>query len=159
MNRKNRTLIWLILSIKRWFIFLSIITFPFLTACNKTDDFEDLELLTQKAWHLTSRTQGGIDIANDCDLDDILIFEDATNFYYNYGVLSCPDNDIVKVGDTWKIIDDFTVLRMKYTYSGNGIGIIIEYWKITELSGTRLIIEDAFAEDNDQIPEIRTYQN
>ena len=159
MNRENRNFIYLIPIMKRWFVFLLILTFPLLNACNKTDDFEGLELLTEKAWHLTSRTQGGLDIANDCDLDDLLTFEDVTNFDYNYGVLSCPDNDIAKEGDTWKIIDDFTVLRMKYTFSGNGNGTLIEYWKITELSDTLLIVEDALAEDNDQIPEIRTYNN
>lgn len=137
--------------------FLSIITFAFLTGCNKTEDFEDLELLTKKNWHLTSRTQGGIDITNDCDLDDILFFEDATKFKYDYGVLSCNDYDVNKVADTWKIVDDFTVLRMKYKLSVEVTGSMSEYWNIIELSETSLILENASAEDNDKIPEIRTY--
>ena len=157
MKREKRNLNCLFPIIKHWFVFLSIITFTFLTGCDKTDDFEDLELLTKANWHLTSRTQGGIDITNDCDLDDLLFFEDATKFTYDYGVLSCSDNDLTKVGDTWKIIDDFTVLRMKFKISGDVTGSLIEYWKIIELSETSLIIEDALAENNDQIPEIRTY--
>ena len=159
MKRNKRTLTCFIPTIKQWFVFVSLITFTFLTGCNKTDDFEDLELLTKKNWHLTSITQGGIDITNDCDLDDILFFEDATKFKYDYGVLNCTDYEVNKVGDTWKIIDDFTVLRMKYKLSVEVTGSLIEYWKIIELSETSLILEDALAEDNDQIPEIRTYLN
>ncbi|NEN24385.1 hypothetical protein G3O08_12810 [Cryomorpha ignava] len=159
MNREKRTLIRNKPFLENWFVFLSLITLPLLTGCNKTDDFEDLELLTKKNWHLTSRTQGGVDITNDCDLDDILLFEDATKFNYEDGVLNCFENDLNKVGDTWKIIDDLTVLRMKYKFSGEGRGSVVEYWKIIELSETSLIIEDALAEDNDQIPEIRTYLN
>lgn len=159
MNREKRTLIRNKPFLENWFVFLSLITLPLLTGCNKTDDFEDLELLTKKNWHLTSRTQGGVDITNDCDLDDILLFEDATKFNYEDGVLNCFENDLNKVGDTWKIIDDFTVLRMKYKFSGEGRGSVVEYWKIIALSETSLIIEDALAEDNDQIPEIRTYLN
>ena len=157
MKREKRNLNCLLRITKHWFVFLSVITFTFLTGCDKTEDFEDLKLLTNKNWHLTSRTQGGIDITNDCDLDDILFFEDATNFKYDYGVLSCNDYDVNKVADTWKIIDDFTVLRMKYKLSVEVTGSMIEYWKIIELSETSLIIEDAMAENNDQIPEIRTY--
>ena len=159
MNTKINTLIGSLPVIKHWFVFLSILTFPFLSACNKTDDFEDLELLTDKNWHLTSRTQGGIAITSDCDLDDILVFKDATKFNYDWGALSCFDSDLKKTADTWKMIDDFTVLRMKYKFSGDGRGSIVEYWKIIELNETSLIVEDAQSGDNDQIPEIRTYNN
>jgi hypothetical protein len=127
------------------------------TGCNKAKKFEDLHLLTEKNWQLTSRTQGGADITKECDLDDELLFEDATMFNYDFGNLSCPDNDLTKEAKTWKIMDDYTVLRMKYKFSGQGIASLVEYWKITELSDTLLILEDASAEENDQIPEIRTY--
>lgn len=159
MNREKRTLIRNKPFLEKWFVFLALITLPLLTGCNKTDDFEDLELLTKKNWHLTSKTQAGVDITNDCDLDDVLLFEDATKFNYEDGVLNCFEDDLNKVGDTWKIIEDFTVLRMKYKFSGEGRGSLVEYWKIIELSETSLIIEDALAADNDQIPEIRTYLN
>ena len=157
MEREKRISICLLPNIKYWFVVLSVLTFTFLTGCNKTDDFEDLELLTKKNWHLTTITQGGIDITKDCDLDDILFFKDASKFNYDYGDLSCNDYDVNKVADTWKIIDDFTVLRMKYKLSVEVTGSMIEYWNIIELSETSLILEDALAEDNDQIPEIRTY--
>ena len=159
MKREKRILMCLLPTVKHWFVFLSVITFTFLTGCDKTEDFEDLELLTKKNWHLTSRTQGVVNITNDCDLDDILFFEDATKFKYDYGVLNCNDYELNKAADTWKIINDFTVLRMKYKLSVEVTGSLIEYWKIIELSATSLIIEDALAEDNDQVPEIRTYQN
>ncbi len=159
MKREKKALSCILPVGKHWLVFLSVITVTFIAGCDKTEDFEDLELLTKKSWQLTSRTQGGTDITNDCDLDDLLLFEDATKFNYEYGVLSCSDNDLTKVGDTWKIIDDFTVLRMKYKISGDVTGSIIEYWKIIELTETSLIIEDALAENNDQVPEIRTYRN
>lgn len=159
MNREKRTVICLISAIKHGIVYLSAIILTFLSGCNKTDEFEDLNLLTEKNWQLTSIVQGGIDITDDCDLDDLLIFEDATQFNYDYGILYCIDNDIAKAGDTYKIIEDFTVLRMKYKINGEVTATLIEYWKITELSETSLIIEDASAEGNDQIPEIRIYQN
>lgn len=143
---------------KRTILFLAV-AFIFFAGCSKTADFEDLDLLTQKNWHFTSRVQGGTDLTDDCDLDDVLVFTDATDFDYNFGDLICGDSSFVKDADTWKIIDDFTVLRMKYRFNGNGAGTIIEYWKILELNDTLLMVEDALAEGNDQVPEIRTYQH
>jgi hypothetical protein len=143
---------------KRTILFLAV-AFVFFPGCNKTADFEDLDLLTQKDWHLTSRVQGGIALTDDCDLDDVLVFTDATDFDYNFGDLICGDSSFVKDADTWKIIDDFTVLRMKYRFEGSGKGTIIEYWKILELNDTLLMVEDALAEGNGQVPEIRTYQH
>ncbi|MCR9099957.1 MAG: hypothetical protein NXI25_08405 [bacterium] len=140
-------------------IFFPAAAFVFLLGCNKTADFEDLDLLTQKDWHLTSRVQGGTALTDDCDLDDVLVFTNATGFDYNFGDLICGDSSFVKDADTWKIIDDFTVLRMKYRFKGSGKGTIIEYWKILELNDTLLLVEDALAEGNDQVPEIRTYQH
>lgn len=143
---------------KRTILFLAV-AFVFFPGCNKTADFEDLDLLTQKDWHLTSRVQGGIALTDDCDLDDVLVFTNATDFDYDFGDLICGDSSLVKDADTWKIIDDFTVLRMKYRFEGSGKGTIIEYWKILELNDTLLLVEDALAEGNDQVPEIRTYQH
>lgn len=159
MTKEKRTLTSLIQTLKNYFALFSILTLIFLTGCNKTEDFEDLDLLTNKNWQIISRIQDGIDITNDCDMDDILIFEDAKNFNYNIGLLNCPENEVTKVANSWKIVDDFTVLRLKYKFSGSGSGSMVEYWEIVELNETTLIIGDASAEDNDQIPEIRTYQN
>lgn len=145
--------------IKNRFVFLSIITFLFLTGCNKTDDYEDLELLLNKNWQLISIFQGGIDITNECDLDDVLLFKDATKFTFNYGTLSCFEDDLIITGDTWKIIDDFTVLRMKYKFSGDGRGSMVRYYKIIELNEYSLVVADELYDDNDQIPEIRTFHN
>ena len=143
---------------KRTILFLAV-AFVFFPGCNKTADFEDLDLLTQKDWHLTSRVQGGIALTDDCDLDDVLVFTDATDFDYNFGDLICGDSSFVKDADTWKIIDDFTVLRMKYRFEGSGNGTIIEFWKILVVNDTLLMGEDALAEGNGQVPEIRTYQH
>lgn len=144
---------------KRIFILWLLVTVFSLNGCNETADFEYLDLLTQKTWELTERMQDGIDITEDCDLDDVLIFENAADFDYDAGTLTCFDFDQSKSADTWKIIDDFTVLRMKFRFSNDGKGTLIEYWKITELSENLLVMEDALAEDNGQVPEIRTYQS
>ncbi|MBK9450292.1 MAG: hypothetical protein IPN95_12940 [Bacteroidetes bacterium] len=48
-----------------------------LVACNKTKDFENLELLTGKDWHLQSRQVNGVEISDSCDWDDVLRFTDV----------------------------------------------------------------------------------
>lgn len=159
MNKTKITLTCIKKTIKFSLFFFSITTFICFGGCNKTADFEDLDILTEKSWQLISRTQDGTNIAEVCDLDDTLIFLDAKDFEYDTGALDCDENELFIVADSWKIEDDFTVLRLKYNFSGNGFGSLVEYWKIVELSETTLIIEDASAEDNNQIPEIRTYQN
>ncbi len=132
------------------------------TGCNKTDDFEDLDLLIQKEWKLTSITKENVEISEPCDLDDILRFDDASTFSYDFGLMQCSEEAALqRTATRWKIIDHFTTLRLKFDLSGSNIGSgeAIEYWKIITLTETMLVVEDALAEDNSQIPEIRTYVN
>lgn len=140
------------------FLYSALSIVLIIAGCNKTKNFKDLNLLVQKEWQLTSVTSNGIDVSNDCDLDDVLKFEDDSKFDYNFGVLECDNDNLEKTAKSWKIIDDYTVLRMKYKIRGNSNGSAIDYWKIIELSDSLLIVEDDLAEENNQIPEVRTYQ-
>lgn len=141
-------------------IFTCVFVLPFLGSCNKTEDFEDLNLLIEKEWHLVSRTQNNLNITESCDLDDVLYFENATAFIHNFGAQNCFDYEANKTGNKWKLTEDFTVLRMKYSVNeNNSKNTLVEYWKIIALSDSLLILEDAIAADNDQVPEIRTFKN
>ncbi len=160
MSRDNNISVCQLSRVKYSFIYFCLIVIPFIVGCNKTEDFEDLDLLIKKEWHLISREQNNINITEICDLDDVLLFENESNFNHDYSTLNCFDYEEDKKGNKWKMIDDFTVLRMKYWLNDeNPKDVLIEYWKIIELSDTLLIVEDALAGDNDQIPEIRTYKN
>jgi hypothetical protein len=130
-----------------------------LVSCNKTEDFDDLDLLTGKDWRLTSRMMDGVEISDSCDLDDVLRFSDAESFSHNWGAVACNPITEDRSADSWKLQDDFSVIRMKYKFSGDeGVGSMMEYWEIIELSDTALVLKDATAEDNDQVPEFRTYE-
>ncbi|GJM31840.1 MAG: hypothetical protein DHS20C18_08410 [Saprospiraceae bacterium] len=139
----------------------STLIFCLFVGCNKTADFKDLDVLTGKEWQLKSIQQDGIEISESCDLDDVLFFENASTFNYDFGTSVCDeDQGLEKTADTFKIIDDFTTLRMKYKFTGDqGHGELIEYWEIVELNDSTLILKDALALDNNQIPEIRTLKN
>jgi hypothetical protein len=75
--------------------------------------------------------------------------------------LNCSIQDgFEKNSNKWKLINDFTEIRMKFKIKGEGTqGTIIEYWQILELNDTLLILKDATAENNSLIPEIRTFNN
>lgn len=144
----------LLLYILKRMIFFLVVVFVFFLGCNKIVDFEDLEFLIQKNWYFILRVQGGIDLIDDCDLDDVLVFMNVIDFDYDFGDLICGDSSFVKDVDIWKIIDDFIVLRMKYRFEGSGKGIIIEYWKIFEFNDILFLVEDVLVEGNDQVFEI-----
>ena len=160
MNKKEKASLNLWPCLSYFITFTCIFALPFLSACNKTENFEDLNLLIEKEWHLVSRTQNSINITENCDLDDVLYFENATAFSHNFGTQNCFDYESNKSGKKWKLTEDFTVLRMKYSVNeNNSKNTLVEYWKIIGLSDSLLILEDAIAADNDQLPEIRTFKN
>ena len=65
-----------------------------------------------------------------------------------------------KTGLKWKIVDNHTILRLKFWINQSyPRSILIEYWKIIEINDSLLILQDALAEDNGQNPEIRIYKN
>lgn len=143
----------------------SLVHLFFLTAffticsCNKTEDYENLNLLIEKNWNLESRKMNGVEVSDSCDLDDILKFDKDFDFSYNVGSSICNQEVLEKNPLSWKLTDNYTIIRMKYKFSGDGSrGSMIEYWEIIELSDTALIVQDATAEGNNLIPEIRTYK-
>jgi hypothetical protein len=131
-----------------------------LVACNKTKDFQNLELLVGKDWNLESRKINGVEVSDSCDWDDVLRFTSASKFTFDWGAIACDDDGLVESADTWKLIDNFSEIRMKFKFEGDGwkFGTYIEYWEIIELSDTMLVIKDANAESNDMEPEFRTYR-
>lgn len=142
---------------KNYFFYL--IGLAFLISCNKTEDFEKLDLLLGKDWNLESRKSDGIEVIDSCDLDDVLYFESSSEFSYNWGTSSCAQEvlEVKPVG--WKLEEDFSVIRLKYKFTGNNSrGTMVEYWEIVELSDTALILKDAAAENSNLVPEVRTYK-
>lgn len=133
-----------------------------LVSCNKTKDFENLDLLIGKDWNLQSRMVNGVEISDTCDLDDVLRFTDVSRFTDDVGTNICASDSFVKTPDGWKLIDDFSTIRVKYTFKSqeglNARGNMVLYWEIIELSDTALIIKDGLAEGNDQVPEFRAYR-
>lgn len=142
----------------KYYCFIVIILLSI--SCNKTDSYENLNLLIENEWNLFSREKNNINIIENCDLDDRLLFENSSIFTYDFGVLNCFENENKKTGLKWKIVDNHTTLRLKYWINQcYPRSVLIEYWKIIEINDSLLILEDALAEDNGQNPEIRIYKN
>ena len=140
------------------------ITFLFATvaliatsSCNKNDKYTNYDLLVEKEWKLTSIERNGAEIGEQCDFDDVLSFENEKDFTYDHG--ACDENELEETGDSWKLTDDFTILRMKFKIrNGTSFGSTLQYWDIESIIDTMLVISDANAEDNNMAPETRTFK-
>ena len=127
-----------------------------LFSCNKTMDFEDIDLLIGKDWRLTNIEKEGNVISEPCDLDDVLTFNDHAEFTYQRGELECYANEEDKESVKWKLIDDFKVIRMKFKIDeGTSQARLVENWEILELNDTLLVLREST--ESEQIPEIRSF--
>lgn len=143
--------------IKRDSCILLIIALGFLS-CNKTKDYPKLNLLINKEWNLIKVEKSGENITSSCNYDDVLIFANDKDFQYNFGLENCDESETSKESVKFKMIDDYTVIRMKYKLNENSSRAgLIEYWEVIELNDSLLIVQDALAEDNDQTPEVYTF--
>ena len=128
-----------------------------LFSCNKTMDFEDIDLLIGKDWRLTNIEKEGNVISEPCDLDDVLTFNDHAEFTYQRGELECYANEEDKESVKWKLIDDFKVIRMKFKIDeGTSQARLVENWEILELNDTLLVLR--VSTESEQIPEIRSFE-
>lgn len=132
------------------------------SGCTKTLELEELELLTEKNWRLVQVTFDGDDGTEDCHLDDVLSFQDATRFSYDWGELSCfgPDRFHLEA-DTWKVFDNRPTLRFRYKVreGSAGRGSLFEYWEIVELSETVLVLMDDASDNKNRPTEVRRYEH
>lgn len=144
---------------KKSHLILLISTVVLSANCNKTSDFKDLDLLVGFEWNLISRTMDGVDITEDCDKDNVLVFINSSKFNDDQGSLLCNDPGEYHISsDSWKFIDNYKTIRLKYKFTTNkSSGNFYDYWDLLELTESTLRIKDGTAEDNNQIPEIRAY--
>ena len=77
----------------KYYCFIVIILLSI--SCNKTESYENLNLLVENEWNLFLREKNNINIIGNCDLDDKLFFENSATFNYDFGVLI----------EYWKIIE------------------------------------------------------
>ena len=73
--------------------YCSIVIILLSISCNKTDSYENLNVLIENEWNLFSREKNNISIIENCDLDDKLLFENSATFNYDFGVLNCFENE------------------------------------------------------------------
>ncbi len=142
--------------------FLFFIAIPCLFACNNTEDFEQLDTLLGKEWRLVALTRNGIDVTEACDLDDVLRFETISDFQYDIGALECLEEENIETETKkWSMRDDHSVIRLVFKFKMDGRaarGDFVEYWEIVHLTENILIMQDALAEGNNQIPVVREYE-
>jgi hypothetical protein len=131
------------------------------SGCAKTLELEELELLTGKDWRLVQVTFDGDDGTEDCHLDDVLSFQDATRFSYDWGELSCFEpSDIRLEADSWKVFDRRPTIQLKYKLrSRTGFGSTMEYWEIVELTESVLVLKDDASDNKNRPTEVRRYEN
>jgi|GEM_PF-2208033 len=133
------------------------------SGCSKTTDYTNYDLLVGKDWQLTSIDSAGLRLGDNCDFDDVLRFRDASSFTYDNG--PCDRTVGTKEARSWKMTDDFTVLRLKYHFEfgdrrGSRVsGAFIEQWEVISITDTSLVLSDAMAEENDQMPRILGFRN
>ena len=130
-----------------------------MASCNKTDEFEDLDLLLNRDWRLHTRMLDGVDITDSCDIDDVMRITSTDEFTHSLGALRCEGAFGNQRPTGWKFIENNTVMRMRYSFRENrSAGTMILYWEIVSLSDTALVLKDATAENNDLVPEFRYYR-
>jgi len=134
-----------------------LLAFVLLSGCNKTNKFEDLDLLINKEWKLISISTSDMDITRDCDTDDILFLEESPDFDYDRGDEICDDELDEKEAKKWKLIKDFSQIRLTYKFKGEGSrGSLVEYWEILDLKENLLLIQEV-ADGNDLNLRVRSY--
>ncbi len=135
---------------------LLAVTVMIFQSCIKTNDFPDLDLLIEKEWTLTSVEENEEDITQECDLDDVLIFQESPDFTHKFGE-ECA-NQLDKEPKRWSLRDDYTLLRMSYKFSGNGSGSVQEYYRIMDLQDSILVLREDYEDDNPVPNKILTYR-
>ncbi len=129
------------------------------TSCKKNEDFPGFDLLVDKEWKLTGVIEDGRDVTEPCDVDDVLIFENDKDFSYEFGEICDDAGTIVGTAKTWDMRENYRVVRLKFGFRGEGtVGNGWEYWEITELTETQLILTEDTAEKNNLPVVIRRYE-
>lgn len=138
------------------YLLLALLTMVFF-ACTPAEDQPNFALLTDGEWQLQAATVDTTSVLSDCRQNDAVNFAPDGDLDYVSNYADCTDAEIT--GVKWNFRDGGEVVRIKYQVQDDNFlnTTVFEYWRIVELSADRLVLEDDIAEDNDQIPEIRTY--
>lgn len=128
-----------------------------ITACTTSEDQPSFELLTTGTWQLQSATKGPISLLSNCRTDDAVTFNPGGDLDYISHDADCTDAETT--GVKWNFRNNGNIIRTKFRLESNTFsnGVLFEYWRIIELTADRLVLEDGYAEENNQIPEIRVY--
>ena len=128
-------------------------------SCNKNKEFDNYNLLVDHEWQLQSVTNDGVDITKDCELDNVLIFENKTKFDNKLGTDICDSNDKYLTPDCWILQDNFTTLKLNYKMKMSGRKQnFVRYWEIVELTESTLILQTIPSEFNNEYDKIVEYR-
>jgi hypothetical protein len=121
------------------FLCLLATTAFILPSCDKDDDDPGqtrTELITQGTWRLNSATIAGIEIAEDCQLDNTLVFTSAGSGTANEGATKCDPADPQSENFTWSFANNETQLVVSGTIFTGGNGTVT----IVTLNSTQLVV-------------------
>ena len=140
-------------------LYFAVLVLTF-SACQKAEDFEDLDLLLNKNWKLIKITQGSADITKACDIDDVLTFTDTKNYTFSFGENFCDETTEQNTSSKgWEFKNNFTQLILSSKLkTDSGVFNLYPRWDIVELTENTLILRDAGAEDNDIVPIVQEYR-
>ncbi|MFD1553122.1 hypothetical protein DNU06_12390 [Putridiphycobacter roseus] len=127
------------------------------SACQKIDNYDQLDLLTDKEWALTSISENGIEIADSCELDNSILFSKDGKVSNQFGAINCNE----EYGfDEWKFAQEYSLIKLKFKIAGKGLngGVGIERREVLELSENRLLLKENVASQVQGMPKIYTYQ-
>lgn len=126
-------------------------------SCQKTETYNELDLLVDSEWQLKSITQNDEEIAEDCELDNTIKFDKNGSLVFNSGTKICEDESDF---NEWKFDKDYSQIKMIAKVKGNGIskGKTVVKKELLTLTENWLILKEVYAESSQRMPRIYKYE-
>ncbi len=112
----------------------------FLSSCTKDADYSNYNLLIEKSWMLVKAEDENGEITEDCEKDNVFIFNSNNTVDIDYGNTTC-DVDYSGYDAEWTFKNRGNTIRITY-WNRNGANSIFlhQFWKIERLNENELIL-------------------
>lgn len=125
-------------------------------SCQKIEKYNAVDLLVDKEWRLVSVTENGTEVAETCQLDDVMLLNSAGEVTHNLGALNCEDESEF---EEWKFRNEFSEIRFKGTTRGSGFafGTYFKEREIIQLTEEKLVLKETYPSEAQALPQVFTY--
>lgn len=139
-------------------LFLLPLLFIATLSCNKSKDYDYIDLLVDKEWKLVSKTENGLEVSAPCELDNTIIFRTDSDVEQDFGSITCEDFEYETY--KWTFADDYAQIKFKYWFrndKGRITGQGSDPWEIVELTESTFVIKERFANSEEVKPVFKHY--